>query len=266
MKIKKIRTKKRSSFASIAEEELRSAWELSDRDIKSRMKRINRDFSRAFKLLQKHEDTVTFFGSARFDEKNPYYKQARTLAQRVSRDLQLTVVTGGGPGIMEAANRGAHEACKLSDHITNGDSQTLICGNSLAMTIELPKEQVSNPYVDRSADFYYFFSRKVGLSYAARAYVYFPGGFGTLDEFFEILTLKQTRKIPNIPIILCGKKFWLPLLEFIDKTVYEHARAINKHDMKLYYLTDDDDEILKIIRNSNPYPINSKKGQKKIKK
>ncbi len=263
MKIKKptkhISTKKRASMQSIVYEERSAAWELSDRDIRNRMKRINRDFAKAFKLLRKHQDTVTFFGSARFKEDNPYYIQARELAQKISRDLKLTVVTGGGPGIMEAGNRGAHEACKLSDHVVDGETQALVCGNSLAMTIELPKEQVSNPYVDRSADFYYFFSRKVGLSYAARAYIYFPGGFGTLDEFFEILTLKQTGKIPNIPIILCGEKFWKPLLGFIDQTVYQHAKAINKLDMKLYTLTDDSDEILRIISNSNPYPVKKKK-------
>jgi len=259
MKIKKskknILSHRHSSLQSVAVAEKSAAWELSDRDIKKRMRRINQDFNRAFKLLRNHQDTVTFFGSARYPENNPYYKQARELARRISRELQLTIVTGGGPGIMEAANRGAHEACKLSDHVHDTDRQTFVCGNSIAMTIVLPKEQVSNPYVSHSADFYYFFSRKVSLAYSARAYVYFPGGFGTLDEFFEILTLKQTGKIPNIPIILCGEEYWKPLLTFIDETVYGHAKGINKHDMTLYKLTDNNDEILDIISKSKPYPL-----------
>lgn len=248
MPIKKIKrklsAKKQSSLKSVALEEKQALWELSDSEIKARIKRINKDFSKAFKLLRNHTDTITFFGSARFDESNEYYQSARELSRRITSELGLTVVTGGGPGIMEAANRGAHE-------YLNGKGNKNKGIKSIGMTIELPQEQVTNKYVNYSADFYYFFSRKVALAYSARAYVYFPGGFGTLDEFFEILTLKQTFKIPNIPIILCGKEFWQPLLEYIDQTVYQHANAISKNEMKLYVLTDDHDEILDIIANSN---------------
>lgn len=251
---KKLISSKKSSLKAIAIQEQQATWQLSDSDIKKRLKRINEDFNNAFNLLRMHTDTVTFFGSARFDENNPYYKDARELARKISRQLKLTIVTGGGPGIMEAANRGAQEACLDSTHEHHGDNEPLICGNSLAMTIELPKEQVTNPYITYSADFYYFFSRKVALSYASRAYIYYPGGFGTMDEFFEILTLKQTNKIPNIPIILCGSQYWKPLLKFIEQTIYNEADAINKNDMNLYDLVDDHEEIIKIIKNSHVNP------------
>ena len=247
----KIMSRKRSSLHTIALQEKQAMWQLRDSDIKKRLKRINEDFYHAFNLLKMHTDTVTFFGSARFDEENPYYKDARQLAKKISSQLKLTVVTGGGPGIMEAANRGAQEACFDSNHDHQEGDDSLICGNSLAMTIKLPKEQVTNPYVTYSADFYYFFSRKVALSYASRAYIYYPGGFGTLDEFFEILTLKQTGKIPKIPIILCGSQFWKPLLKFIDQTVYAESSAINKTDMDLYLLSDNHEEIIKLIKNSH---------------
>lgn len=225
---------------------------LRDRDIKIRMKRIDRDFAHAFKILRNHTDTVTVFGSTRFKEGHPYYEQARALAHRISRELNLTIATGGGPGIMEAANRGAREACTSPEGIHSTKTAAMLCGDSLAMTIELPMEQISNPYANYTADFYYFFSRKVALAYSARAYICFPGGFGTLDEFFEVLTLKQTGKIPDIPIILCGVEYWKPLLEFIETTVYERVGGINKSDMTLYTLTDDFDEILQIVAKAKP--------------
>ena len=244
---KRLVSHKRSTLKTIAIEEKQAAWELSDKDIKQRVARINHDFAKAFKILQNHTDTVTFFGSARFEEDNPYYKKARELAGRISRELQLTVVSGGGPGIMEAANRGAREACQIPKHAHKDLKTALVCGDSVGLAIELPHEQKTNKYVHHSADFYYFFSRKVALAYAARAFICFPGGFGTMDEFFEVLTLKQTHKIPNIPIILVGSDFWTPLLSFIDKTLYKHASAIDKKDMDLYVLTDDFDEIVRIV-------------------
>ncbi len=195
------------------------------------MKRINKEFEQAFELLMAHPDTVTFFGSARLPASSKYYKMARSLSQKIVEEIGCAVVSGGGPGIMEAANRGANDA--------NGDS--------VGLTIKLPKEQVTNPYVNYSLDFYYFFSRKVALSFTARAYIYFPGGFGTLDEFFEILTLKQTGRIDKIPVILVGTDFWKPLLEYIDATLYEKFEVISAKDKKLYYLTDDPDEVIKLI-------------------
>ena len=203
---------------------------LSDVEIKKRMKRIDDDFHHAFKLLRKYPDTVTFFGSSQINSDNKYYKQARQTARLIVEQLHLTSVSGGGPGIMEAGNRGARDA-----H-----------GDSVGMTIEIPQEQV-NSYVTHSADFYYFFSRKVAMTFTSRAYVYFPGGFGTLDELFEILTLQKTGKIPNIPVILVGSEFWQPLDDFLNNVVYKKLGGITKENMELYTITDDSQEIIDII-------------------
>lgn len=228
-----------SSLHPIHHQEKNQLKYIRDLSEKQRMKRINKDFHEAFRLLQVNENTVTFFGSARFKENNPYYKQAEELAKKLAEELQLTVISGGGPGIMEAANRGAVEG-----H-----------ANSIGMTIQLPHEQVTNHYVKQAADFYYFFSRKVALAFAARAFVYFPGGFGTLDEFFEILTLMQTGKIPKIPVVLCGEEYWKPLLEFIDEVLYKELSAIDEQDMSLYHLSDDPNEVVNIIANGLPKNI-----------
>jgi len=197
---------------------------IRDLSEQQRMSRIYEDFKRGFDVLQENANTVTFFGSARFPEDHFYYKLARELAGKLANELDVAVVTGGGPGIMEAGNRGAHE--------TEG-------GNSIGMTIQLPHEQVTNPYVTDTADFYYFFSRKVALAFGARAFVLFPGGFGTLDEFFEIITLMQTKKIPTVPVVLIGQDFWEPLLEFIDTKLKGEFNTIDDNDSNLYTLTDD---------------------------
>jgi len=196
-----------------------------------RMQRIEADFRRGFELLQENTNTVTFFGSARFGESHYYYRQASELAARLAKELDVAVVSGGGPGIMEAGNRGANEAG----------------GIALGMTIQLPHEQVTNPYLTDNADFYYFFSRKVALAFGARAFVLFPGGFGTLDEFFEIITLMQTKKIPTVPVVLVGEEFWTPLLEFIDNTLKQEFKTIDDFDTNLYVLTDDLDLAVNII-------------------
>ncbi len=227
----KLKAKNKSSLRYIARQERIRALGINKSSVNSRMKRINKEFKKGFDLLVEHPDTVTFFGSARFDESNKYYKQARLLAAKVIKEIGATVVTGGGGGIMEAANRGAHEAD----------------GNSIGMTIKLPHEQVTNDYVNYSVDFYYFFSRKVALSFTARAYIFFPGGFGTMDEFFEILTLKQTERIDPIPIILVGTDFWQPLLQYIDKVLLAKHKTVSPKDTKLYHLTDDLDEVIRLI-------------------
>lgn len=197
-----------------------------------RMRQINREFKQAFHLLKDHDNTVTFFGSARLPETSQDYKRARQLADMIVRETGASVITGGGPGIMEAANRGAAD-----EH-----------GISIGMTIQLPHEQTTNDYVNRSMDFYYFFSRKVALSFAARAYIYFPGGFGTLDELFEILTLKQTNRIKQIPIVLVGSDFWNPLDRFIEETLAERYEVIDLFDRDLYKITDDLDEVVEIVK------------------
>ena len=162
-----------------------------------------------------------------------HYKDARMLGSELVK-LGYAVITGGGPGIMEAANRGAKESG----------------GESIGLNIELPHEQVINPYVTDSLSFYYFFSRKTTMSFSAEAYIFYPGGFGTLDEFFEIVTLMQTGKIRKVPVILVGGDFWNPLEKYlVDNVLRQHA-AIDKKDLNLYSILDDHKKILKIVTDA----------------
>lgn len=195
---------------------------------------ITEEFNRGFDFLEGLDKVVSIFGSTRDRESDNHYKQARQLAARLVKEQGYTVVTGGGPGVMEAANRGAKEAG----------------GNSVGLTIELREGQITNDYVTDRVDFHYFFSRKVMLSFAARMYVFFPGGYGTLDEFFEIIMLVQTYKIPHIPIVLVGSDYWKPLQEFVTKTVYEKYHTIDQEDMTLFKIVDDFDEIMTIARHA----------------
>lgn len=194
---------------------------------------ITREFINGFEFIKNYPRSVTFFGSARIKPEEHYYKKARELAGKIVQELHYSVLTGGGPGIMEAANRGAFEAG----------------GNSLGLTIDLPKEQMNNKYLTDKEDFHYFFSRKVCLSFSAEAYVFFPGGFGTLDEFLEILTLVQTNKIPKAPIILVGESFWTPLEQFFRTVLLENGK-IEEKDLSLYTITDDENKILEIIKSA----------------
>lgn len=205
------------------------------KDLEERVDNITDEFRAGFKFIQDHPKSVTVFGSARFPEDQPDYIKARRVAGRIATELGYAVLTGGGPGIMEAANRGAHEKD----------------GISLGLTIELPMEQRVNPYITDYMGFHYFFSRKVSLSFSAEAYIYFPGGFGTLDELFEILTLIQTKKIDCAPpVILVGRDYWEPLDAFIKKTLLEKYESISPEDQYLYTITDDEDEIIEIVKNA----------------
>ncbi len=198
------------------------------------LKLINTEFKHGFDFVQKYDKTVTFFGSARFSPEDEHSKEAEAIAKKIVTELNYGIITGGGPGIMQAANKGASEAG----------------GVSLGLTIKLPREQVTNPYVKEEVGFYYFFTRKTIMTFAAEAFIFFPGGFGTLDEFFDILTLVQTRKIPQVPIILVGRDFWEPLNEFIKKNMMENHKAVSAEEMKLYTITDDHDEIVKMIKEA----------------
>lgn len=200
----------------------------------SRLCVINEEFRQAFEFLPQFPRSVSVFGSARFTEGNIYYDAARALGKRIVEDLGYSVVTGGGPGIMEAANRGAKEAG----------------GTSVGLTIQLPQEQTTNPYVTHELSFHYFFSRKVTLSYAAEAYIFMPGGFGTMDELFEIVTLAQTNKIEKTPVILYGADFWEPLMEFIVHKMRDEQKSISPNDLDIMTITDDFDMILEIIKNA----------------
>jgi uncharacterized protein (TIGR00730 family) len=194
---------------------------------------ISKEFADGFEFIKNYPRSVTFFGSARTKEGEHYYEKARELAKKIVENLHYSVITGGGPGIMMAANRGAYEAG----------------GNSIGLTIDLPNEQLTNEYITDKIGFHYFFSRKVCLSFSAEAYIFFPGGFGTLDEFLEILTLVQTNKIPPAPIILVGNDFWSPMEDFFKKVLLDQKK-IEAKDLSLYTITDNEDEILKIIKEA----------------
>ena len=207
-----------------------------------RIFRIMAEFVDGFQLIQSLNKTVSFFGSARFDENDHHYKEARELAQKLGK-AGFTIVTGGGPGIMEAGNRGAME----------------VKAPSIGLNIELPTEQHLNPYTTRSQGFHYFFTRKVMLSFAAQAYVFFPGGFGTLNELTELLMLVQTKKIDPLPVILVGKDFWRPFMKWIEVHVYQNHNAIDKEDMGIYHLAQNVDEAYEIISNIETCPPNASK-------
>lgn len=198
--------------------------------------KIMGEFISGFEFLASLKKEVTFFGSARILETSKEYKEARQLASKLGK-AGFTIITGGGPGIMEAANRGATEAG----------------ANSVGLNIQLPSEQRINKYVKRGIGFYYFFIRKVMLSMSARAYIYFPGGFGTLDEFLEIITLIQTKKAPPLPVVLVGKGYWEPLMKFVNDVVYKKFDAIDKNDKNICYLAKDvNDAYRYILKNSKP--------------
>lgn len=195
-----------------------------------RIFRIMSEFVEGFQFLSELGPSVTFFGSARLKPTNHYYKQAVRLAELLGNEC-FTIISGGGPGIMEAANKGAQRA----------DAP------SIGLNIELPFEQRTNEYVDKSAGFHYFFTRKVMLSASSVAYVYFPGGFGTLDELFEIITLIQTKKIERIPVVMIGKKYWEPLIEWIRNILIEKEETIHPEDLDIMHIVDTAEEAYKYL-------------------
>ncbi len=200
--------------------------------IKTRLCVVQKELEEGFKLVNKYEKSVTIFGSARFPEEHPYSLKATELAKRLA-EHGYAIVTGGGHGIMGAAHKGAY----------------LAGGASVGMNIELPHEQTMNEYISDYLEFHHFFTRKVVMAYSAEAYIYFPGGFGTMDEFFEILTLKQTRKIPNVPIYLFGAEYWTRL-ELFFREVLLKFETISPEDLTLYTITDDIDEVVQGVLNS----------------
>lgn len=201
-----------------------------------RIFRIMAEFVEGFEFCWGLHKSVTLFGSARISSTQIEYKKARRLAKMLAKE-GFAVVTGGGPGIMEAANRGAAEAK----------------GRSVGLNIQLKYEQRINDYVNRAMGFHYFFTRKVLLSYSARAYVFFPGGFGTMDELFEILTLIQTQKIPShIPIICVGKKHWQPIIRWIEKSLCRQKKYIAQKDTKLYHVVNTAKEAFDIVMQAKP--------------
>src|SRR5437588_2835006 len=181
-----------------------------------RIFRIMAEFVDSFETLSQVGPAVTIFGSARMTPDNPYYQAAVELTKGLARH-NLAVITGGGPGIMEAANKGA----------------ALAKGKSVGLNILLPHEQKGNRYANVPINFHYFFSRKVCFVKYSIGFVFMPGGFGTLDEFFEVLTLVQTQRIPEFPLILFGREFWKGLLTWMKGRLEEKSRFISPGDMKL---------------------------------
>lgn len=190
-----------------------------------RVFKIMAEFVEGFDVIRKYSLAATFFGSARATFGDDVYRHATELAGRLAKQ-GFAVITGGSSGIMQAANRGAFEAG----------------GESVGMNINLKEPQSYNPYLTERFGFDHFFVRKVMLTYASEVYIYFPGGYGTLDEFFEIITLVQTKKIRKIPLVLFGKEYWTPLVEFLTKKVYEDHHAIDQGDLELFHLVDTVDE------------------------
>ena len=195
-------------------------------DLERSIRYIN-DLSQGLKILRTFPQGVTIFGSARIRENDKYYTNARKLGQLLATNGHA-VITGGGPGIMEAANRGAYE----------------YGGRSVGLNITLDHEQFPNPYLTDSMEFRYFFSRKIMLVMASKVYVFFPGGFGTLDELSEVLILMQESKMPTMPIFLIGKNYWKPLYKFWEKRLLLNG-MIKKKDLKLIKITDDVNEVVK---------------------
>lgn len=182
--------------------------------------KVGYQFLRAFRKLHFVGPCVTVFGSARFAEHHQYYQQARSLGKMLSK-MGFAVMTGGGPGIMEAANRGAFE----------------VKGQSIGCTIKLPKEQKSNPYMTKVVDFDYFFVRKAILTKYSYAFVVMPGGFGTLDELFETLTLIQTKTLHNFPVVIMGKEYYRDIYEMVERMIEQET--ISPQDKDLILFTDD---------------------------
>ncbi len=195
-----------------------------------RIFRIMSEFVQGFEILRKHGLAATVYGSARTNPKDPYYKAAEELSAMLAKK-GFTIITGGGPGIMEAANVGGFK----------------VGGKSVGFNIQLPFEQKLNPYTTESLNFDFFFSRRVMLAFASEVYIYFPGGFGTFDELFEMLTLVQTKKIEKIPIVLYGADFWNPFIDLIKKQMLKKYKAINEEDLELFVVVDSIDEAYKYI-------------------
>jgi uncharacterized protein (TIGR00730 family) len=211
---------------------------MSEKEIKDNIDQhigeITNEFKNGFEFIKKYPKSVTIFGSARLTKASSHYNDAEKLAEKIVKELGYAVVTGGGPGIMEAANMGAKNAS----------------GQSIGLNIKLPMEQHINPHATDSMTFQYFFSRKAMLAFAAEAYVFFPGGYGTFDELFGILTLMQTKKIPSVPVVLFGKDFWNPVKDFIRTNMLSTHHTIGNEDLELFVISDSVDQTIRAIKGA----------------
>ncbi|MFA6404908.1 MAG: TIGR00730 family Rossman fold protein [Candidatus Paceibacterota bacterium] len=211
-----------------------SREDIHDNDIKGHLSRINQEFADGFEFLKKYPKSVTIFGSARAKPDSDHYKDALELGTRIAKELKYAIITGGGPGIMEAVNKGAYEAG----------------GVSIGLNISLPHERGTNAYCTHAIKFSYFFSRKTMLTFAAEAFVFFPGGYGTFDELFNILTLIQTEKIPRVPIVLFDSSFWNGFKQVMETNMVEKFGTISPKDLGFFEIADSIDHVIDIIRKA----------------
>lgn len=202
-------------------------------DMTWRIFRIMAEFVEGFEFLSEMNRAVTIFGSARLSPNTHWYKEAEKIG-RLLGECGFTVITGGGPGIMEAANKGATEVGAIS----------------VGLNIELPNEQRQNSFVKRGKGFHYFFTRKVMLASSSDAYIYFPGGIGTMNEFFEIIEMIQTKKMQPIPIILVGKEFWDGLIDWQRKIMIDAHQLIEEEDLKLFTIVDTAEEAFDLVSDA----------------
>ncbi|MBI2037662.1 MAG: TIGR00730 family Rossman fold protein [Candidatus Magasanikbacteria bacterium] len=202
-----------------------------------RIFRVVSEFVEGYQLLGELTKEVTIMGSARLPANSKYYHIAEELGYLLGKN-GFTTITGGGPGIMEAANKGAFEAG----------------GESVGINIQLPMEQRINPYVKKSAAFFYFFSRKVMLTAPANAFVFFPGGFGTLDEFFEVVDYIEMGHMPKVPIIMVGKEFWEPIINFLRAKSAREVNSINEADLNQWHVVDTAKEAFEFIKDTEDRP------------
>jgi len=208
-----------------------------------RLGNINEEIEAGYEILRKYHKTVTIFGSARTSPDSPYYHAARETAERLAK-AGYAVVSGGGHGIMGAANEGANTAVQKGAGAVGGES--------IAFNIKLPHEQQLNAYATESYEFQHFAPRKIVMTMYANAYIYFPGGFGTLDELAEILTLIQTQKASKAPVILFDRAFWEDLDGFFRNHMLAEG-AISEDDLHIYTITDSVDEIVELVESNHTY-------------
>jgi len=214
--------------------EERAHRDVYEGEIAAHLTHITQEFRDGFEFLRKYPKSVSIFGSSLTPSSDPNYMKAEELAGRIVTELGYTVLTGGGPGIMEAASKGAFDAG----------------GVAAGLNISLPHERTTNDYVARtnSLKFSYFFSRKTMLTFAAEAYVFFPGGYGTFDELFSILTLIQTDKIPHVPVLLFDSKYWTKIEAFLKETMLGTYHTIDAKDVGIFKVTDSLEEILDTVK------------------
>ncbi len=195
---------------------------------------IQEEFREGIDFVKNLPPSVTFYGSARLPKDHPDYIRAYNLANKIAKELGYIIISGGGAGIMEAANKGAHDAGV----------------ESVGFTIKLPHEQATNQYVTKEVPFHFFFARQVSMHYTNEACIFCAGGTGTMYEFFEILTHLQTGKIGSIPVILYGTEFWTPIKKLLEEQFVEKYKTISKSDLDRFIVTDDMDEIVEVVRIS----------------